>query len=290
MMPNVLEVKDLSKSYANFRLQNINFTLLENCITGFIGINGAGKTTTIKAILNLISTDSGKITILGNDIENHGYLTKDKIGVVLGDGYFYDSLTINEMSSIIKSSYSHWNSDNYNKLIKEFCLNPSQKISTLSKGMRMKFSLLLALSHNAEFLIMDEPTSGLDPEIRSHLLLILQHFMQEGGKGVFFSTHIISDIEKIADQVILIDSGKIIFNESKDDLLYEYCSVRGGASLFDKMTSFPFLNIELDEYGFSGIIRYEDVKDISIPNVIIEKASLENIMLAHLPRRNHNGN
>jgi ABC-2 type transport system ATP-binding protein len=289
MMANVLEVKDLSKSYPNFSLQNINFSLSENCITGFIGINGAGKTTTIKSILNLIATDSGTINLLGNDIKNHSTFTKDKIGVVLGDGYFYDSLTINEMTSIIKSSYSHWNSDNYTKLIKEFCLDPGQKISTLSKGMRMKFSLLLALSHNAEFLIMDEPTSGLDPEIRSHLLLILQHFMQEGGKGIFFSTHIISDIEKIADQVILIDSGKIIFDESKDDLLYEYCSVRGGASLFDKMVSLPFLNIELDEFGFSGIIRYEDIKDINIPNLIIEKASLENIMLAHLPRRTNNG-
>lgn len=195
MMADVLEVKNLSKSYSNFSLHNINFSLPENCITGFIGINGAGKTTTIKAILNLIATDSGTITLLGKDVKKDSNFIKDKIGVVLEDGYFYDSLTINEMSSIIKSSYSHWNSENYTKLMKEFCLNPSQKISTLSKGMRMKFSLLLALSHNAEFLIMDEPTSGLDPEIRSHLLLILQHFMQEGGKGIFFP-HILFPILK----------------------------------------------------------------------------------------------
>jgi ABC-2 type transport system ATP-binding protein len=289
MIANILEVKNLSKSYPNFSLRNINFSLLENCITGFIGINGAGKTTTIKAILNLIATNSGTITLLGKDIKNHNTLIKDKIGVVLGDGYFYESLTINEMSSIIKASYSHWDSDNYTKIMKEFCLDPRQKISTLSKGMRMKFSLLLALSHNAEFLIMDEPTSGLDPEIRSHLLLILQQFMQEGGRGVFFSTHIISDIEKIADQVILIDSGKIIFDESKDDLLYKYCSVRGGASLYDKMASLPFLDIEVSEFGFSGIIRLEDMKNVQMQDLIIEKASLENIMLAHLNRRTNNG-
>ncbi len=288
-MENVLEVKDLSKHYPKFSLQNINFSVLEDSITGLIGINGAGKTTTIKAILNLIAADSGTITLFGKDIKEHNSLIKDKIGVVLGDGYFYDSLTIKEMSSIVKTSYTHWNSETCTKLIKEFCLNPDQKISTLSKGMRMKFSLSLALSHNAEFLIMDEPTCGLDPEIRSHMLLILQRFIQDGGKGIFFSTHIISDIEKIADQIILIDSGKIIFDQSKDDLLYEYCSVRGGASYFDEMSELPFLNLELGEFGFSGIIKYDDIKDIHKPNLVIEKTSLENIMLAHLPRRINNG-
>lgn len=288
MTKPILEVKKLSKSYPNFKLDNINFTLPENCITGFIGTNGSGKTTTIKAILNLIKIDHGTINILGNDYKDKNIRIKNKIGVVLGNGCFYDSLTINEMTNIIKLSYSQWDAGTYEKLLKEFHLNPRQKISTLSMGMRMKFSLLLALSHKADFLIMDEPTSGLDPEIRNNLLLFFQRFMLEGGKGIFFSTHIISDIEKIADQVILIDSGSILFDESKDDLLYQYCRIKGGASIYDNISSLPFLSIDLSEFGFSGIIKNVDIKNIHIPNLIIEKASLEDIMLSHLPRRTKN--
>ncbi|MGQ0437074.1 ABC transporter ATP-binding protein, partial [Bacillus sp. B-TM1] len=206
----VLEVNNLNKSYGNFSLKDVTFSLNTDCITGFIGTNGSGKTTTIKAILGLILKDSGKINFLGKDMDKHERKSKNKIGIVLDEGYFYDELTVKEMKNVIAPSYTEWDEPVFQNYIKKFNLNLEQKISTLSKGMRMKFAVALALSHHADLLIMDEPTSGLDPLVRSELMDILLDFMKEPGKSVFFSTHITSDLDKIADMIILIDNGKVL--------------------------------------------------------------------------------
>lgn len=201
-MDNILEVSGLNKSYGNFALRDISFCLPEGCITGFVGINGAGKTTTLRSILGLTNKVSGNIRFFGMNMDGNENKVKDRIGIVLDEGCFYDELTLSEMKNVIASAYKNWCEKDFIDYLERFSLNPKQKINTLSKGMRMKYALALALSHKAERLIMDEPTSGLDPLIRSQLLNILKNYMSKGGKGVFFSIHITSDLEKIADMLI----------------------------------------------------------------------------------------
>lgn len=251
-MENILEIKGLKKEYKDFSLHDISFSLPMDCITGFIGVNGAGKTTTLKAILNLIPKESGSVQIFGMDMDTNEKAIKERIGIVLDDGGFYDELNLSEMKSIIASAYKSWDELEYKKYLDRFSLNPKQKISTLSKGMRMKYALALALSHKAELLIMDEPTSGLDPLIRSQLLDILKEFMAKGGHGVFFSTHITSDLDKIADMLIMIDGGRIVFQEEKDILLDNYRIVKGDIKDLNSDTEQLFLNIDKTSFGFTA--------------------------------------
>ncbi len=254
-MENILEIKGLKKEYKDFSLHDISFSLPMDCITGFIGVNGAGKTTTLKAILSLIPKESGSVQIFGMDMDTNEKAIKERIGIVLDDGGFYDELNLSEMKSIIASAYKSWDELEYEKYLDRFSLNPKQKISTLSKGMRMKYALALALSHKAELLIMDEPTSGLDPLIRSQLLDILKEFMAKGGHGVFFSTHITSDLDKIADMLIMIDGGRIVFQEEKDILLDNYRIVKGDIKDLNSDTEQLFLNIDKTSFGFICIMK-----------------------------------
>lgn len=281
---NILEVEGLNKSYKDFSLTNVSFTLPEDCITGFIGVNGAGKTTTIRAILGLVGKTSGTIRIFGKDMGKNAKELKNRIGVVLDEGYFYDGLTINEMKSIIAPAYTGWREREYENYMDRFSLNPRQKIGTLSKGMRMKFALSLALSHQADLLIMDEPTSGLDPLIRSHLLEIMKDYLKQGGKSVFFSTHITSDLDKVADMLILINDGQILFEMGKDALLDNYRLVKGDNKILNDQNKKLFLNLQTTNYGFIGITsRASDVQK-SMPGSLFERPSVEDIMLAYIER------
>jgi len=281
-MSNILEVTKLNKSYKDFSLTDVSFTLPEDCITGFIGINGAGKTTTIRTILRLAKKASGTIKLFGKEIEKNEKELKNRIGVVLDEGYFYNELTMTEMKSIISPAYSGWNEKVYKDYMDRFSLNPAQKISTLSRGMRMKFALTLALSHEADLLIMDEPTSGLDPLIRSQLLEIMTDYMKQGGRGVFFSTHITSDLDKVADMLILIHDGRILFENEKDYLLDKYRLVKGDTKSLNDKNKKLFLNIQKSNFGFTGLTdRLSEVKK-EIPDVLVERPSIEDIMLAHI--------
>ncbi|MED3481520.1 ABC transporter ATP-binding protein [Bacillus toyonensis] len=281
-MNAVLEVKNLNKAYENFSLKDVTFSLNQDCITGFIGTNGSGKTTTIKAILGLILKDSGNINFLEKDIDKHERKSKNKIGVVLDEGYFYDELTLKEMKNVIAPSYTEWDEQAFLKYIKRFNLNLGQKISTLSKGMRMKFAVALALSHHADLLIMDEPTSGLDPLVRSELIDILLDFMKEPGKSVFFSTHITSDLDKIADMIILIDNGQILIDEEKDALVETHALVKGDNQLINNQTKKLFLNLSQTTYGFEGITHKIDDVYRLMPGVLMERPTIEDIMLSYI--------
>ena len=283
-MGNILEVVGLNKTYKNFSLADVSFTLPEDCITGFIGINGAGKTTTIRTILGLTQRTSGTIKVFGKDMEKNERELKNRIGVVLDDGRFYDELTMAEMKSIVAPAYSKWSEKDYKEYMDRFSLNPKQKIATLSKGMRMKFALTLALSHEAELLIMDEPTSGLDPLIRSQLLEIMKDYMKRGGKGVFFSTHITSDLDKVADMLILIHDGKILFEQEKDALMDGFRLVKGDTKALNAENRNLFLSVRANEFGFTGITdKLAEVRR-SIPDVLAEKPSIEDIMLGYIER------
>lgn len=237
-MQPLLEVEGLTKTYPNFQLDGVSFSIYEDCITGFIGANGAGKTTTIRSILQLISHEAGTIKFKGKDISKTEKSFKDAIGVVFDEGVFYDELTLTQMKNLIASSYSHWDNGVYARCLEDFSLRPDQTISSLSRGMKMKFSLALALSHHAELLIMDEPTSGLDPMIRKQFIEILKQFMTQGGKAVFYSTHNTSDLDKAADMLVMIDNGKILFEEDKDILLETHRLVKGKGLLPDGLKKF----------------------------------------------------
>jgi len=281
-MSNVLEVSGLNKSYGEFALSDVNFSLQEECITGFIGINGAGKTTTIRTILGLIMRNSGNIKFFGKNIDKHEHELKNRIGVVMDGGCFYDELTMKEMKNIIAPAYSSWNERDCKAYMERFSLNPRQKISTLSKGMSMKFALTLALSHQADLLIMDEPTSGLDPLIRSQLMNILTDYMKQGGKSIFFSTHITSDLDKVADMIILINNGKILFDEEKDTLLDTNRLVKGDNKDLTVETRKLFLNIQESGFGFTGITNKLSQVQESMKDILVERPTIEDIMLGYV--------
>lgn len=249
-MNDILTVSGLNKSYGDFSLKDVTFSLPEGCITGFIGVNGAGKTTTLRTLLGLTNKLSGKIQFFGLDMDKNEREIKDRIGIVLDGGGFYEELSLSEMKGIISSAYTSWSEEDFKRYMDMFSLDPKQKINSLSKGMRMKYALALALSHNAELLIMDEPTSGLDPLVRGQLLKILTEYMENGGKGVFFSTHITSDLDKIADMLIMIDNGRIVFRDEKDTLLDTYRIVKGDSGALTTDTRKLFLSISETEKRF----------------------------------------
>jgi ABC-2 type transport system ATP-binding protein len=281
-MNDILKVENLNKSYGDFSLTDVTFSLPEGCITGFIGINGAGKTTTLRTLLGLTKKNSGNIQFFGLEMEKNEKQIKDRIGIVLDDGCFYDELSLAEMKSIISSAYTAWSERDFKRYMDMFSLDPKQKINTLSKGMKMKYALALALSHNAELLIMDEPTAGLDPLIRSQLLKVLTDYMENGGKGVFFSTHITSDLDKIADMLIMIDNGHIVFQEEKDTLLDTYRIIKGDIPALTDDVRKLLMNVSETAFGFTGITKRVSEVRSYIPDVIIERPTIEDIMLANI--------
>ena len=284
-MNAILEVKGLTKNMGGFVLKDVGFSLLEGCITGFIGVNGAGKTTTIKSILGLTPKDAGEISFFGRNVERNERDFKNRIGIVLDEGYFYDDLTLLEMKSVIAPAYSHWDEAVFKEQMDRFGLPPNRKISTLSKGMRMKYAIALAVSHHADLLIMDEPTSGLDPQVRSELMEILLDFVKPDGKAVFFSSHITSDLDKVADAIILIDEGRILLSEEKDVLLDRHGIVKGDGKALNDRTKKLFLTLRETGYGFTGLTDNKDAVRAQLGDVLVERPSIEDILLSYVGRR-----
>ena len=284
MVP-ILEVTGLKKIYQNFMLRDVNFTVPEDCITGFIGVNGAGKSTAIHSILNLVQKDAGTIQFRGKDISKNEKAFKDKIGVVFDSGCFYEELSLKEMTELISSSYSHWNESAYKQYMDMFSLHPEQIVGTLSKGMKLKYSLALALSHDTELLIMDEPTSGLDPLMREQFLNILKAYLEPGGRAVFYSTHITADLEKAADMLIMIHNGAIIFEEEKDALLERFRIVKGDTRELSPDMEPLMLHFDKSSYGFTGITDKPEKLKQSGKDLLFERATAEDIMLAYVKER-----
>lgn len=287
-MNNILEITNLSKHYKDFSLKNINLTLEKGYIMGFIGPNGAGKSTTIKLMMNLIKKDHGEIKIFGLDSEKHNISIKERIGFVYDENYFYDELTVQEMKEMISPFYSRWDEGMFKKYARDFDLPLKKHMKHLSKGMKMKFSLAIALSHHAELFIMDEPTSGLDPIIRSELLDILQSLLQDENKSVFFSTHITSDLEKVADFITFIHNGEIIFCKTKDELLEEYCIVKGSKEVLNLSRNKSFIGLKENDFGFEALAasKREVMKEFG-DAIIMEKPTLEDIMVFSSRRSDH---
>lgn len=287
-MEKILELENVSKSFKDFSLKNINFSLERGYIMGFIGPNGAGKSTTIKLMMNLLKKESGVIKIFGLDHVRHEISIKERIGFVYDANHFYEELTVQEMKNMIRPFYKNWAEGLFLQYVKEFNLPLKKQIKHLSKGMKMKFSLAIALSHHAELLIMDEPTSGLDPLIRHELLEILQSLMEDENKSVFFSTHITSDLDKIADYITFINNGEIVLSQTKDELLEEYCIIKGNKEQLHKVGAELFVGIKENHFGFEALSnRKKDVLKSFGDSVLIEKPTLEDIMI-YSTRRSEN--
>lgn len=279
-MNEILEVRNLTKNYPGFSLNNISFTLEKGYIMGFIGPNGAGKTTTIRLIMNLIRRDSGEIRVFGLDNIKDELEVKERIGFVYDENHFYNELSVLEMKKIIAPFYSRWDDSVFKDYLDRFELSPRKKIKDLSRGMKMKFSLVIALSHHADLLLLDEPTSGLDPIFRSELLDILAEIIQDENKSIFLSTHLTADLDKIADYITFINRGELVFCEGKDAIMERYALVKGDNELLDEELKREFIGINQSKYGFTGLTRdVQRVRQVFGSSVLIEKASLEDIML-----------
>ena len=252
-MDVVLNIDRLVKKYEKFSLKEVSFKIPRGYIMGFIGRNGAGKTTVIKCIMDLIPFEAGSIEVFGLDSRRCSHEIRKRVGYVSEDQYFYENMTAGWNLDFFGSFYPNRDRDLVLSLMKKFDIDPSKKVSELSKGMKVKLALALALAHRPELLILDEPTSGLDPVIRNELLELLLEVVQDENCSIFFSSHITSDIEKIADFVTFIEDGRIVISDEKDAILDKWrlfkvensCSIAG---LSERLTG-----VKKGEFGFSGI-------------------------------------
>ena len=219
---NALEIRNLTKSYPGFTLDNLNLTLPSGCIMGLIGENGAGKSTTIKLILDMIHKDSGSIIILGKDNTDGIELTKEDIGVVMDEVGIPKCLTVKQVGKVMKNTFRNWDDAEYARLVQKLALPDQKQFKEFSRGMKMKLGIAIALSHNAKLLILDEATSGLDPVVRDEVVEMFSDFTRDENHSILISSHIVSDLEKLCDYVAFLHKGKLFLCEEKDQLLAEY--------------------------------------------------------------------
>lgn len=288
---NAIEVKNLTKVYDGFRLDNVSFQVPTGSIVGFIGENGAGKSTTIKAILGLLPDREGEIQVLGHQIdsENDKESWREQIGVVFDECNFPPELKVKMIASVMKNMYQTWDEKKFADYARKFELPFEKKVKELSKGMKMKLCIAVALSHDSRLLILDEATSGLDPVVRNEILDIFRDFVENEENTIFLSSHITSDIEKIADYIIFIHKGKLLFMENKDDLIYKYALVKCTGAQADRIPGEIIVYREDNSYEAIVLVRDKDnlqkggfletaVQKGEITPVI-DKVGIEDIML-----------
>lgn len=279
MMENVIELQQINKSFKGFQVKDLSIAVKKGYVTGFIGGNGAGKSTTIKLIMNLLQQDSGAISVFGMNYKENEKAIKERIGFVYDENIFYEGLTLKEMKKIIQPAYKKWDEAVFQHYVAKFELPLNKKIKTFSKGMKMKASLAMALSHHAELIIMDEPTSGLDPIFRRELLNILHEIMQDGDRTIFFSSHITGDLDRIADYITFIHDGEHIFTKEFYKIEEEYAIVKGTLDLLDCETEKEFIAIHKTSSGFEALTGDRSrAKNLFGDLVVIERATLEDVM------------
>lgn len=271
-----LDIRNLNKTYPQFQLRDVSFQLEKGYIMGFIGANGAGKTTTIKSILNLIQPDSGEIRIGNKSMAEHEIELKQEIGYAFGGIDFYTRSRIKTLTDVIKKFYTNWNDETYYNYLRRFKLDENKKIAELSTGMKVKYSLALALSHGAKLLILDEPTSGLDPVARDDLLDIFQELVQDGEISILYSTHITSDLEKCADYITFIDNGRIIASSEKEQFIESYRLLNGSEKQLNAVKE-KMISYKINSFGFTGLIRERDLDASS--DLTSTLPTLEDIMI-----------
>ena len=280
-----LYVENLSKQYEKFRLKDVSFRLESGYIMGFIGANGAGKTTTLKSMLGLVHKDSGTVRMLGMDFDQHELEIKQHIGFMFGGVDYYAKTKIRSITAVVKRFYREWDDSIYQQTMRRFALDEDKRPAELSNGMRIKYSLALALSHRARLLLLDEPTSGLDPVARDNLLELFQEFIEDGERSILFSTHITSDLEKCADYITYIANGRIIESRTKDDLLAAYRLVKGTTQQLAALEQ-RLVASKTNAFGFSGLVKTSDL--VSTDHLEVEAPTLEDIMIYHAKKEGSN--
>ncbi|HJK13647.1 MAG TPA: ABC transporter ATP-binding protein [Methanocorpusculum sp.] len=278
-MEYAINVTGLCKSYQDFALDNVSFAVPKGSIMGFIGENGAGKSTTIKAMLNLIHRDAGTVEILGMDLDGHEKEIKERIGVVFDECCFHDNLTPADISKILGNIYQNWDGRLYQKYRAQFGLDEKKKIKEFSRGMKMKLGIAAALAHRPDVLILDEATSGLDPIVREEILDIFLDFIQDENHAILISSHITSDLDKIADYLTFIHHGRIILSSGRDDLMDSMGIVKCGAEDLEKIEQDQIIRYRKNQFGCEVLIRNKRSFAVGHPEMVIDPVTTEAIML-----------
>lgn len=281
---NAIEIKGITKTYDGFKLDNVSFNVPKGSIMGFIGQNGAGKTTTIKALLNIIKIDSGEIKMLGLDRIKDEFDIKNKLAAVFDELPFPEDFNAKNIDIMFRGIYNSWDSKMFYSYIDRFQLPRKKKLGKFSKGMKMKFQIATALSHGAELIIMDEATTGLDPVVRNEILDIFREYLSDDKKSILMSSHITSDLEKIADSVTFIDKGKILLSGYKDDILDSHGLVKCSKKDYEELAPEDFISARINDFGVEAMVSDRSEAKRKYSGLTIEKTTLEEIMLFYVKR------
>lgn len=277
-MDDILQIKNLSKTYDGFCLDHVTFSVPKGCIMGLIGENGAGKSTAIKLILDLIHRESGEILLWGRDNRKDIRQMHEKIGVVLEESGFSENIRVGDVNRIMRNIFASWQPEVFLSYMNRFSISTKKEIKELSRGMKTKLSIAVALSHQTELLILDEPTSGLDPVVREEILDIFLEFIQEEEHAILISSHITGDLEKVADYITFLHEGKIIFSERKDELLEQYGIVKCSASEFEALDKSVVCGYRKNEFGVEALVLKNRLKG----KHMMDPATIEEIMLFYI--------
>lgn len=279
---NVIEIKNITKDYGDFKLDNVSFNVTTGSVCGFIGQNGAGKTTTIKSILDVISVDAGEIYVFGQNIKNDSAKLREDIGVVFDEMGFHEFMTGKDINIMMKNIYKNWDEEIFFEYLKKFSLPSKKPCGDFSRGMRMKLQIAVAMSHHAKLLIMDEPTSGLDPIVRSEIIQIFRDYVDEEDHSILLSSHITSDLEKIADEVVFINRGRIVLAGNKDEILEKHGVIKCKKSEMPKISESLLVKVEDEGVDVTILVNDRRACEKLYPGMVIEQASLEDIMLFYV--------
>ena len=281
---NVIEIKGVTKDYGDFKLDNISFAVPEGSVCGFIGQNGAGKTTTIRIILDAINRDCGEVYLFGKSIDKDSATLREDIGVVFDEMGFHDFLTGRQINTIMKNVYKNWNEEKYFDYLKRFSLPTKKTCGSFSRGMRMKLQIAVALSHEAKLLIMDEPTSGLDPIVRNEMLQIFREYVVKEDHTILLSSHITGDLEKLADEVVFIDGGKIVLQGNKDEILEKHGILRCKKDELKNISESLIVSADISSLGAEVLVNDRKAAEMQYPEMVVEPAGLDEIMIYYVNR------
>lgn len=272
---NAIEIRDLCKNYGDFRLDHVNLMLPEGCVMGFIGENGAGKSTTINLILDMVHADSGEVLLYGEPNTSAFPAMKEDIGVVLDGDCFPEMLNLRDVNSVMRSAFRRWSEETFYGYVKRFRLPEKKKIKEYSRGMRVKLSLAVALSHGAKLLILDEATSGLDPVVRDELLDLFFEFVQDEHHAIFISSHITSDLEKICDYVTFLHRGRVVFSEEKDALCDRLGILKCTREQLRGLDRDAVLGVRESSFGAEALVKRDSVPG----GLLVERCTLDDIIV-----------
>lgn len=274
---NKIEIKNLTKDYQNFALKDVNFSIPAGYVTGFIGRNGMGKTTSIKSILSLIQYQGEILSIHGDEKTK---LNNQKIGVIMDDSFLAKDWNMELVNQAMKVGYDKWEENTYWNFLEKFNIDKKLKVKELSRGMKIKLMLSIALSHNAELLILDEPTSGLDPSMREEFVEVISDYMQDDNHTVLFSTHITQDLETIADYIVFIDNGEIVLALEKEEFINHFMILKCGLESQNILDSSAILGQKKTKYNIEYLVKRDAIQEI--PNEYVEdEITIDKIMILY---------